>query len=69
MKSIYIKPIYLLFIFIVLSLSLHAQPEDNGGDPPPVDVPLDGGTGLLISAGIAYGVRSIKKRKEKNRRE
>ncbi|MGB0525966.1 MAG: PID-CTERM protein-sorting domain-containing protein, partial [Flammeovirgaceae bacterium] len=31
---------------------------------PPVPVPIDGGTGFLIVAGIGYGLRELRKRKK-----
>ena len=31
--------------------------------PPPTPVPIDGGAGFLIAAGLGYGLRELKKRK------
>lgn len=33
--------------------------------PPPPPVPIDGGTGLLLVAGIGYGVREMSRRRKK----
>jgi len=68
MKTVNKKMIYCLAFAICLGTAALAQPEDNGGDPPPSDVPLDGGSGALVIAGIAYGIKKIRsntaKRKE-----
>lgn len=52
----------LLLMLCLVSIVYPALAEDPGlpgGDP---DVPIDGGTLVLLAAGIAYGVRSLKKR-------
>lgn len=72
------KLIRILTITALLSLpySMHAQPLDpnQGGatptDPPPPDgdpgAPIDGGLGILLAAGAAYGVKKYRDgRKEK----
>jgi len=38
------------------SFSVFAQPGNPGGDP---DVPIDGGIGVLIAAGVLYGSKKI----------
>lgn len=43
----------LLVIIICLPTLLYAQPDPNG-DP---DAPIDGGLGILIAAGIGYGIK------------
>lgn len=45
-----------LFIILCLPLLLHAQP-DPGGDP---DAPIDGGLGVLLAAGVGYGVKKMR---------
>ena len=50
----------LLIIMMFLSVAASAQGIDPGlpgGDP---DVPLDGGLGALIVAGIVYGAKKIR---------
>ena len=45
-------------IFIIsIALPFFVMAQDPGGD---VDTPLDGGIGLLLAAGIAYGVRKYR---------
>jgi hypothetical protein len=41
--------------------ALFAQPGDPGGDP---DIPITGGLGYLLAAGIGYGMYALKKRKK-----
>jgi len=38
-------------------------PPDPSGDP---DLPIDGGVGILLAAGIGYGIKKI--REERNRK-
>ena len=35
----------------------NGNPDDNGGEPDPNDVPIDGGLTVLLVAGLGYGVR------------
>jgi hypothetical protein len=35
--------------------------------PPPADVPIDGGVGLLIAAGVGYGVKKVRDHRKKQR--
>lgn len=48
---------FLLLPFMATEIS--AQPSSGGGDPcfPPATpcIPIDGGVGFLIAAGLAYG--------------
>jgi hypothetical protein len=53
-----------IFIFLVLFFlspafvqTAIAQPPP----PPPVDIPIDGGLGLLLAAGVTYAARKIYK--------
>ena len=53
----------LLIIFIFATLAVAAQGNDPGlpgGDP---DVPIDGGVGFLIIAGIVYGAKKVQELK------
>jgi len=57
----------LLLTLCLVSVIYSALAEDPGlpgGDP---DVPIDGGTAVLLAAGITYGVRSLKKRNEQKK--
>jgi hypothetical protein len=54
----------ILFSMLVLSLCVlpHmakaiGNPDDPGGDP---DAPIDGGVGILVAAGVIYGVKKIR---------
>ena len=52
-----IRKIILIFILIVLPFfvqTVSAQPP-----PEPVDIPIDGGLGFLLLAGMAYGAKKI----------
>lgn len=60
----------LVFIFTIsIGVSL-AQPGDPGGgpgageDPVGTGVPLDGGSLMLLIAGVTYGAKQLKKKKE-----
>ncbi|MBW7892188.1 MAG: hypothetical protein H3C48_14440 [Chitinophagaceae bacterium] len=41
---------------ILFATPLPAQPGGPGGDPD-AEIPIDGGIGLLIAAGVAYGAK------------
>jgi len=59
-------------IFLLFSLYCLTQgfPSAGGGEPcggpfaPPCPVPLDGGIGLLIAAGAAFGYKSLKNKRD-----
>jgi hypothetical protein len=63
----YIKHLSLLAsILFTLSFAAMAQP---GFDDDVEDTPIDGGIGLLVGAGIAYGIKkayNLKKEKEQD---
>ena len=76
--SLYIKSI-LFIALIIISTHVFSQPgftpPGQGGTPPGnpcpgppwqpcPQIPIDSGVGLLIAAGIAIGIRKIKKNKE-----
>ncbi len=54
----------LLLVFQLCIMIPEARADEDpgvpGGDP---DVPLDGGTGILLAAGALYGFRKLKKAK------
>jgi len=62
-----ILPFLLLFVFVFFITDLFAQPPGGGapaGSGPgsgcfPVCVPIDGGLGFLIAAGIALGGKKL----------
>jgi hypothetical protein len=49
-----------IFLIFIPSI-LHAQIGDPGCDPDDPYCPIDGGVGLMIAAGVAYGIKRIKK--------
>jgi hypothetical protein len=55
----FIKIPAIVLAFVCISLASQAQPGGGGPDPdPPVNgVPLDGGFGILVAAGIAYAAK------------
>ena len=60
----------LVFIFTISIGVSFAQPGDPGGgpgageDPVGTGVPLDGGSLLLLIAGVTYGAKQLKKKNE-----
>lgn len=57
--------IAILFAIMALPVLVMAQPEGLPGDP---DVPLDGGLSLLVAAGVGYGARKMKQRKNNHQK-
>jgi hypothetical protein len=58
-----IVPCLVFALFTLLPQICNAQLGDPAGDP---DAPIDGGVGVLIAAGVGYGV---KKYREANRKK
>lgn len=54
----------LLIIFSVVPKFSNAQFGDPGDDP---DAPIDGGVGLLVAAGVGYGIKKVKENRKKNK--
>ena len=54
-----------MILFTVLpNINTKAQSQFGGGDPSgDPDAPIDGGVSLLIAAGIGYGIKKNKERK------
>lgn len=56
-----------IILIVTFSLGFHflsnaAPPPPPGGGPscwPPPCVPIDGGIGLLVAAGVAYGAKKM----------
>lgn len=61
MKKAFKLSLALTGLFLVLALPSIAQDPgpDPGGDP---DAPIDGGIAILAAAGIAYGVKTLRKK-------
>lgn len=51
-----LKTLYFLLIIIAVPAIVNAQ-IDPGGDP---DAPIDGGLGVLLLAGVGYGVKKYR---------
>lgn len=57
----------LLFIALsILPCIVQGQAVVDGDPGPDVDAPIDGGIGLLVAAGIGYGVKKARDNRKKN---
>ncbi len=58
--------VIILAACILIPFLSHAQPSfpDNTTDVPP-DTPVDGGLSLLVAAGVGYGTKKLKERRQK----
>ncbi len=54
-----IKIVFLIMIIIMSSIATNAQ-TDPGTDP---DVPIDGGISLLLAAGVGFGIKELRKKR------
>ena len=54
--------------FFSNDVTVNEAPPEFGSDDVP-STPVDGGLGLLLAAGVGYGVRRLKKKKDKRQRE
>lgn len=54
----------LFTLFSLLPEFSNAQIGDPGDDP---DAPIDGGIGLLVAAGVGYGIKKAKDSRQKNK--
>ena len=52
-----ILPALVFAFFALLPQICNAQLGDPAGDP---DAPIDGGVGVLIAAGVGYGIKKYK---------
>ncbi len=62
MKKHILITILSVALFLLSTPTLFAQPDF---DDDIQDTPIDGGIGLLVAAGIGYGITKLKKKKEK----
>ncbi len=51
-----------MLISLVTYAEIPPHPED-GNQPPPVGLPIDGGLSLLLASGVAYGIYTLKRKK------
>ncbi len=51
--------------FVLATAISYAQPGSGGPGPgqPTTNVPIDGGSSLLLASGVAYGLRRLKQRR------
>ena len=58
----------ILSLLLILLLPVYSHAQDigfpDGGENPPGEVPIDGGVGFLVAAGVAYGIKKSKAAKE-----
>jgi len=62
------KIVCLLVILLTITNLVHAGIGDPGGSTgsgDPDDAPIDGGLSLLIAGGVGYGIRQMRKKKNK----
>jgi hypothetical protein len=59
MKTLF-RTLFLVALFMLPLASLFAQPNPN---PTGTPVPLDGGLGVLLAAGAAYGLKKMRENK------
>ena len=68
-----VKVLMLCFSFMLFSLAAYSkdpptpgQKSNDTSTPPPPgnELPIDGGLSLLLASGVAYGVYTLKRKKE-----
>jgi hypothetical protein len=63
------KLLFLLMVFLLLTIPAFAQGPGDGGptptEPPVTDIPIDGGVSLLIAGGAALGLGKLRKKLKK----
>jgi len=63
---------YCLLICLLTVATNEIFSQGPGGPPPPVNptgTPIDGGIGLLLAAGVAYGSRKLRAKKATKKTE
>jgi hypothetical protein len=51
-----------LFVALNLVPKISSAQIDPGSDP---DAPIDGGVGLLVAAGVGYGLKKVREKRKK----
>lgn len=67
-RSFCIKVAFSTFCLLISSVSAIAQPDATDLDNPGVDpdlIPIDGGLGFLLAAGVGYGVKKARDYRKK----
>jgi hypothetical protein len=59
---IMITRVVIISLLLIISFIAFAGPDGLEDDP---GVPLDGGAGLLIAAGVSYGLKKIHEQKKR----
>jgi hypothetical protein len=52
-------------VLFLLPTLVHAQPPGFGGGDDVLDVPVDGGLSVLIAAGVGYGAKKLKEKRNR----
>ena len=67
MKQFLLSAALLLALAALPGSTAHAQPGSGGPGPgpDPTQTPLDGGASLLLAAGVAYGLRRLRQRRQR----
>ena len=72
-RSFCLKWLIAITCFTFLTLTTFAQGPDSGGGGPDGDpggdpdlIPIDGGLGFLLAAGVGYGVKKARDMKKKS---
>ena len=55
---------FLIITFTCVPGLVQAGPDDPGCDPLDPACPIDGGLGLLLAAGIGYGIKKVRDTKK-----
>ncbi len=56
-----------LFTLIILMIAILLPTMAYAQEPENPDAPIDGGLGLLVAAGVAYGVKRVRDHRKKNK--
>ncbi len=64
--SKYFRPVILVSVLVLSFCMLpnFATALGDPGDDP--DIPIDGGVGILVAAGVAYGIKKVRDQRKKN---
>jgi hypothetical protein len=61
------KLLLLVGMLFTAAVGYAQAPGTGGPTPSPAAVPLDGGSSLLLAAGVAYGVRQLRERRARRK--